>query len=279
MTMHQLKHPTAVVEAGAEIGDDVSIGPFCHIGRNVVIRDRVEIAANVVVTGYTTIGEGTRVFPQAVLGCEPQNTGHRGGKTTLTIGKDCTIREGVTMHVGTDNGRGETIVGDNGMFLANSHIAHDCIVGSNVTIVNNSALAGHCEIGDHVSIAGLSGVHQFVRIGRYAFVAGLTRVEGDVIPYGMVHGSHMGGNLRGLNVVGIKRSGLPRSELRNLRRAYSMLFEEGGTLLDNADQILKEFPESEAVAEVSEFISGRQKRQYCVPNRNKSRGEDLDESG
>ena len=166
--------------------------------------------------GATTIGAGSRIYPQAALGGPPQNAKHKGGRTTLVIGANCTIREGVTMHVGTDTSRGETIVGDNGNFLAYTHIAHDCIVGNNATFANGATLAGHCEIGDNVIIGGLTAIHQFVRIGDNAFLAGCSAIPGDVIPFGIARGNRA--KLRGLNVIGMKRSGLPRAEIHAARR-------------------------------------------------------------
>ena len=151
----------------------------------------------------------------AVLGGPPQNTKHKGGRTTLAIGQNCTIREGVTMHLGTDVSRGETTVGDNGNFLAYVHIAHDCVVGNNVTLANGATLGGHCEVGDYVYIGGLSAVHQFVRVGHNAFLGGCSASVGDVIPYAMAVGNRA--KLRGLNVVGMKRSGIPRAEIQALR--------------------------------------------------------------
>ena len=136
-------HPTAVVEPGAQLGAGVVIGPFCHVSAEAVIGDRVELVSHVSIIGATTIGEDCKVYPMAVLGGAPQNTKHKGGRTTLVIGRNCTIREGATMHRGTDTSRGETTVGDNGNFLAYTHIAHDCVVGKNVTMANLATLGGH----------------------------------------------------------------------------------------------------------------------------------------
>ncbi|TIV49862.1 MAG: acyl-ACP--UDP-N-acetylglucosamine O-acyltransferase, partial [Mesorhizobium sp.] len=208
-------HPSSVVEEGARLGKGVRIGPFCHISADSIIGDRVELVSHVSVMGATTIGAGTKVYPMATLGAPPQNTKHKGGRTTLVVGENCTIREGVTMHVGTDSSRGETSVGDNGNFLAYAHIAHDCVVGKNATFANGATLGGHCEIGDNVYIGGLTAVHQFVRIGDNAFIGGCSAVVGDIIPYAIAAGNRA--KLRGLNIIGLKRSGLPRSEIYLLR--------------------------------------------------------------
>ena len=156
MKIQDFIHPSSVVEAGAQIGDGARIGPFCHVSADAVIGDRVELVSHVSVMGATTIGASTKVYPMAILGAPPQNTKHKGGRTTLVIGANCTIREGVTMHVGTDTSRGETTVGDNGNFLAYAHIAHDCVVGNNATFANGATLGGHCEIGNNVYIGGLT---------------------------------------------------------------------------------------------------------------------------
>ena len=145
--------------------------------------------SHVAIMGATTVGAGTRIFPQAALGGLPQNAKHQGGRTTLMIGVNCIIREGVTMHIGTDTSRGETKVGDNGNFLAYTHVAHDCIVGKNATFANGVLLAGQCEIGDNVIIGGLTAVHQFARIGDNAFLTGCSAVPGDVIPFGVARGN------------------------------------------------------------------------------------------
>ncbi|TIX12662.1 MAG: acyl-ACP--UDP-N-acetylglucosamine O-acyltransferase, partial [Mesorhizobium sp.] len=226
-------HPSSVVEEGAQLGEGVRIGPFCHVGPDAVIGDRVELVGHVSVMGATTIGAATKVYPMAILGAPPQNTKHKGGRTTLVIGENCTIREGVTMHLGTDSSRGETTVGDNGNFLAYAHIAHDCVVGKNATFANGATLGGHCEIGDNVYVGGLTAVHQFVRIGNNAFIGGCSAVVGDVIPYAIAAGNRA--SLRGLNIVGLKRSGLPRAEIHLLRKAYRTIFDRSRTVGENIE--------------------------------------------
>ena len=165
-------HPTAIVEKGAELGAGVHVGPFCTIGQEVAVGDGVKLISHVVLMGATTLGEGCTLYPNAVLGGPPQNTRHKGGRTTLEVGRNCVIREGVTFHVGSDDSRGRTTVGDGGNFLAYCHVAHDCIIGNNVTMANGALLGGHCELGDHVIMGGMTAVHQFTRIGHHAFIGG-----------------------------------------------------------------------------------------------------------
>jgi UDP-N-acetylglucosamine acyltransferase len=268
-------HPTAVIDSGAKLGVGVQIGPFCHVGPDVVLGDEVELVSHVVVAGATTIGSRTRVFPHATLGMPPQNVRHKGGRTTLTIGSNCLIRECVTMNTGTDTSRGATTVGDGGMFMAYSHIAHDCIVGNNVTFANSATLAGHCEVGDNVIIGGLTAVHQFVRIGHHAFVGGCSAIVGDVIPYGMVEGNKA--RLRGFNIIGMKRSGFARSDLAVMRQAYRVIFDRQHPIVENLERAAAEFSGSGAVIDMIEFMRSRGKRYFTVPPRGEALLDDDEE--
>ncbi|RCS24337.1 acyl-[acyl-carrier-protein]--UDP-N-acetylglucosamine O-acyltransferase [Phyllobacterium salinisoli] len=256
-------HPTALVEKGAELGTGVSVGPFCHVEAGAVIGDDVTLMSHVVITDATTLGTGSKVYPHAILGCDPQNGKHKGGPTTLTVGRNCTIREGVTMHRGSDSSRGHTSVGDNCTFLAYAHVAHDSDVGNYVTFSNNVMIGGHCFIGDHVIIGGGAGVHQFCRVGHHAFVGGLAALVHDLIPYGMAIGvqAHLGG----LNIVGMKRSGMTRPEIHNVRRASRMLFDRTKPVRERADDVLQAMPDSPAVADLISFITVDTKRAYCTP--------------
>lgn len=257
-------HPTAFVEPGAELGAGVEIGPFCHVGSRVVLGANVRLASHVVVTGDTTIGEGTRVFPHAVLGCDAQNTAYKGETTTLSIGRNVVIREGVTMHRGTGNARGATTVGDNCMFLAYAHVAHDCVIGDHVTFANNVMIGGHTTIGDRVIVGGGAGIHQFCTVGHHAFVGGLAAVVHDVIPYGMAMGNRA--SLEGLNLVGLKRSGMSRDDINQMRRAFRILFAEGtGTVRENAERVLADFAGCAPVVDMAGFVLADKKRMLTTP--------------
>ncbi|MDE1993622.1 MAG: acyl-ACP--UDP-N-acetylglucosamine O-acyltransferase, partial [Rhizobiaceae bacterium] len=202
-------HRLAVVEDGAVIGENVVVGPFAYVGPKVVLHDNIELLPHAIVTGRTTVGKGSRVFSMAVVGGDPQSVHHGGEETTLDIGENCTFREGVTVNTGTAEYGGKTIIGNNNLFLANSHVAHDCRVGNNVIMSNNVMLAGHVVIGDRVILGGGCAVHQFTRIGRQAFVGGLSAASYDIIPYGMLNGNP--GVLSGLNIVGMTRAGIERA--------------------------------------------------------------------
>lgn len=270
-------HPSAVIEPGAKLGEGVRIGPFTQVGADAVVGDRCELVGHVSLLGATTLGSDCIVYPQAVLGAPPQNRAHKGGRTTLTIGNGCTIREGVTMHLGTDSSRGQTTVGNNGNFLAYCHIGHDCDVGNNVTFANQVALGGHVEVGDFVTIGGLSAVHQFSRIGHHAFVAGMTGVIGDIIPFAMASGSRS--RLHGFNIIGMKRSGMSRADIHAARRAYRALFEADTPLRENVERLAAEGGHTELVADILAFLQHRGKRHYVAAAKRGQNGDSDDLDG
>lgn len=256
-------HPTAIVEAGCRLGAGVRIGPFCHVGADVSLDDGVELVSHVVVAGHTTIGARTRVFPFASIGHQPQDLKYRGELTTLAVGSDCILREGVTMNPGTEGGGSKTVIGDRCAFLANSHVGHDCIVGNNVIFSNNVMLAGHCVVGDYAILGGGAAVIQFARVGPHAFVGGMSGLENDLIPYGMALGNRA--YLSGLNIVGLQRRGFSRSDIHDLRRAYRLLFAAEGTLLERVEDVAAEFKDHPIVVEIVEFIRTGGKRSVCTP--------------
>jgi UDP-N-acetylglucosamine acyltransferase len=258
-------HPLALVEDGAVIGDNVSIGPFCHIGAKVTIGADCRLLSHVVVSGKTTIGRNCAIHPTAVIGGEPQSVHHAGEETTLEIGDNCTMREGVTMNTGTAAGGGRTIVGDNNLFLACAHVAHDCRLGNNIIMSNSVLLAGHVTIEDRVILGGGSAVHQFCRVGRQAFVGGLSGVAYDVIPYGMLNGNP--GVLGGLNVVGMTRAGMDRATIHRVRKAYKAIFEADGSIRENAARIRDDFVDCEQAIEILDFIAAEGERAISSPKR------------
>ncbi len=256
-------HPTAVIEDGAKIGAGVKIGPYCVVGAEAVLHEGVELISHVVVAGRTSIGARTRIFPFASIGHQPQDLKYKGEPSTLSIGAECVIREGVTMNPGTEGGGMETTVGDRCAFLANSHVGHDCRVGNSVIFSNNVMLAGHCTIGDFVIIGGGAAVIQFARVGPHAFVGGMSGLENDLIPYGMALGNRA--HLSGLNIVGLQRRGFSREDIHDLRRAYRLLFADEGTLVERMDDVAEEFASHPIVQEILEFIRAGGKRSLCTP--------------
>ncbi|MDP5308928.1 acyl-ACP--UDP-N-acetylglucosamine O-acyltransferase [Paracoccus spongiarum] len=253
-------HPTAVVEPGAEIGSGVEIGPFCVVGPQVRLGEGAVLKSHVVVTGETVIGADTVIFPFASIGEVPQDLKFRGERARLEIGARNRIREYVTMNPGTEGGGGVTRIGDDGLFMAGSHVAHDCRIGNKVILVNNASVAGHCVLEDDVIVGGLSGVHQWVRIGRGAMIGAVTMVTADVIPYGLVQGPR--GHLDGLNLVGLKRRGASRAEIAALRGLLGMLGQ--GSFRDTA----RAHAAGEVTAmerEVLDFILGPTDRSFLAP--------------
>ncbi|TFL17008.1 acyl-ACP--UDP-N-acetylglucosamine O-acyltransferase [Jannaschia formosa] len=255
-------HPSALIEEGATIADGASVGPFSVIGPEVTLGPGVQVDSHSVVTGWTEIGEGTRVFPFCSIGEIPQDLKFAGERTRLRIGARNRIREHVTMNTGTAQGGGETVVGSDGLFMAGCHIAHDCVVGDRVIVVNQSALAGHCRIEDDVIVGGLSGVHQWVRIGRGAIIGALSMVTNDVVPYGLVQGPRA--ELDGLNLVGLKRRGVARSDIQALRAALLTLKQGEGTFHERAVRLGEEAT-SDYVREMVAFITGESDRSFLVP--------------
>jgi UDP-N-acetylglucosamine acyltransferase len=255
-------HSSSIVEDGAVLGEGVEIGPFCHVSSEVKLGNNVSLQSHVVVTGNSDIGDNARIFPFASIGQEPQDLKFNGEKTSLKIGVNCIIREGVTINTGTEGGGSVTEIGDRCVFLANSHVAHDCILGNNIILSNNVMLAGHCQLADYVICGGGSAIHQFSRIGRNSFIGGMTGIEGDVIPFGMMRGAH--GRLVGLNVIGMKRNGFDRSSIKSANSAFKLIFAGEFPIRDVASEI-RETAEDPLVIEILDFISKAKDRQLCRP--------------
>jgi UDP-N-acetylglucosamine acyltransferase len=260
-------HPTAVIEPGAEFGDGVKIGPYCSIGAHVRLAEGVVLKSHVVIDGHTTVGTGTQIFPFAVLGTPPQDLKYRGEPTRLEIGRNNVVREHVTMHPGTVGGGGLTRVGDNGLFMVNVHIAHDCKVGDNVIMANAATLGGHVHVGDFAILGGVVAVHQFVRIGPYSIIGGMSGVEADVIPYGAVMGDRA--RLSGLNVIGLKRRGFSRMDIQALRTAYRLLFAQEGTMAERLEDVASLYAENKPVNAIIDFIRADSTRPICLPRNEK----------
>jgi UDP-N-acetylglucosamine acyltransferase len=256
-------HPTAIVEDGATLGAGVEIGPFCIVERTAVLGDGVRLLSHALVKGHTSVGARTVLHPQSVVGGEGQIRRNDYTEGRLVIGADCVLREGVTMSVGSRSGGGLTTVGDNGYFMAMSHVAHDCHVENDATMVNGSVLGGHASIGQGAIIGGVSAVQQFCRVGKGAMIGGLTGVNTDVIPFGMATGDHA--VLGGLNIIGMKRRGLTREAINAMRHAFKAIFlTAGGSLFDRARAAQTKWAGVEQVQEMTAFILADAKQSLCV---------------
>lgn len=245
-------HETAVVAAGATIGEGVRIGPFAVVGEQVTIGDGTRIAAHAVVDGWTTVGRECRIFPSAVLGSDPQDLKYAGEQSALEIGDHNIIREFVTLNRATGMGGGRTLIGDHNLFMAYVHVAHDCIIGSHAILANAVNLAGHVTIDDYASVGGMTPVHQFVRIGRYAFVGGGSRVSKDIPPYVRAAGNPT--RVVGLNSIGLQRRGLSEEVRLELKRAYRLLYRSGLNVSQALARMRSDLPPLEEVRYLIEFV-------------------------
>jgi len=255
-------HPTAIVSASATIGSDVEVGPYVVIESDTEIGARCEIRSHVVIKRFTTLGPSNIVYEGAVLGGEPQDLSFVECKSYLRIGENNRIREGVTIHRGSQTDS-ETVVGSNCFLMANAHIAHNCRLGDRVIIANNVALAGSVDIQDQVFLSGGVVVHQFTRIGRLAMIGGNAKIVQDCLPFVITDGAP--GRARGLNIVGLRRAGLQTNEIRVLKDAYRLLLRSGLTLQDALAAL--EQIDHPLVAHLADFVRDST-RGFC----NESRG-------
>ena len=255
-------HKTAIIDSKAKISSNVKIGPYTIIGANVEIGEGTIIQSHVNITGHTVIGNNNKIYPFASIGNDPQDMKYNGEKTKLIIGNKNTIREHATINPGTVQGGGLTEVGNDNLIMIGAHIAHDCIIGNNIVIANSAAIAGHAVINDYVVIGGNCGVQQFTRIGRMAMIGGMTGVSRDVIPYGLSTGNR--NFLKGINIVGLRRSKVSNKEIIGLTEAYKEIFKTEN-LSENLNKLNGNFKENSLVKEVVEFINKDKKRPICTP--------------
>ena len=255
-------HKTSEINKKAKISKNVKIGPFCNVGANVELGENVELVSNVHIEGNTTVGKGTKIFPFASIGTQPQDLKYKGEKNSLNIGENNLIREYVTINPGTEGGGSKTLIGNNCLFMISSHIAHDCKIGNNVIIANNVPLGGHVTIEDSVVIGGNSAVQQFTRIGRLAMIGGMTGVLKDVIPFGLSIGNR--NFLQGLNLIGLRRSKFDNKDILGLSDAYKEIFATKN-LTENLNKLNGLFKDNPLVKDVIEFIIKNKKRSICTP--------------
>ena len=255
-------HNTSIIDKKAKISKSANIGPFCFVGPNVELKENVNLISNVHIEGYTTVGKGTKIFPFASIGTQPQDLKFNNEKNSLVIGENNTIREYVTINPGTEGGGLKTIIGNNCLFMISSHIAHDCKIGNNVIIANNVPLGGHVTIEDSVIIGGNSAVQQFTRIGRLAMIGGMTGVLKDVIPFGLSIGNR--NYLQGLNLIGLRRKKYDNKTIMELDKAYKKIFSTKN-FHENLSKINGEYKDNKLVGEVIKFLEKDKKRPICSP--------------
>jgi UDP-N-acetylglucosamine acyltransferase len=242
----------AVVHESATIGAGAFIGPYCVIGKEVTIGEGCRLEAHVVVEGPTEIGPENRIWPMASIGSAPQDLKYAGEPTRLTIGARNRIRECATVNRGTEGGGGLTTIGDDNLFMAYTHVAHDCHVGSRTVFANNATLGGHVEVGDGAIIAAFSAVHQFCRVARHAFIGGFSVVTRDALPYVTTVGNRA--KAHGLNTVGLERGGMPKETIRALKRCYTTLFRSKKLLEEAIAEVESELGHIAEVAYFLEFV-------------------------
>lgn len=257
----QTIHPTAIIDAAAQLGSGVTIGAYSVVGPHVTLGDGVKLHSHVVIDGYTTVGAGCEVWPFAVLGATPQHTRYDGEPSELHIGANCVIREHVTMHPGTAIGAMHTIVGNNGLFFAGAHVAHDCVVGDHVIFANNAALGGHVEIGDHVMLGGFAAVQQWCRVGAHAMVGAHSLVDADVMPFTIAAGNRA--TLSGINVIGLERRGFSPEIIAGLRDLFRNLIRGNGLFATRLAAVQERFSGTAEYDAVFEFIKTAGRNGVC----------------
>lgn len=258
-------HPTAIVSPKAELGTNVSIGPYCCIGDEVKLNDNVQLMSHVVINGNTIIGSHTIIYPFACLGDPPQDKSYHGEDSQLIVGSHNRIGHYVTINGGTEHDGLITKIGNHNFFMDGSHVGHDAQVGDYVVLTNQVLIAGHVLIGDHVTIGGGTKVKQHIRIGRGAMISGDVGLVDDVIPYGYVFPFSDRGFLRGLNIIGMKRLGIPENKILEARKAYRQIFQDKYSLDERLVSTKSEFGNNEIVQEIIKFIEHRGKNPICKP--------------
>ncbi|WP_372712795.1 acyl-ACP--UDP-N-acetylglucosamine O-acyltransferase [Ilyobacter sp.] len=244
-------HETAIIAEGAVLEDGVKIGPYCVIGKDVKIGKNTLLESHVVVEGITEIGEGNKIYSFASIGKDSQDLKYKGEPTKTIIGNNNKIREFVTIHRGTTD-RWETRVGDNNLIMAYVHIAHDVIVGDNCIFSNNATLAGHVTVDSNALVGGLTPVHQFCRIGSYSMTGGASAINQDICPFVLAEGNKA--KIRGLNSVGLRRRGFSDEEIRNLKKAYKLIFRSGMPLKEAVEELKSTYSEDKNVMYLVDFI-------------------------
>jgi UDP-N-acetylglucosamine acyltransferase len=254
-------HPTAIIDEGAFLDEDVSVGPYCMVGKGVKIGRSTRLVSHVSVEGATEIGRNCTLFPYTTIGFPPQDVKYKGEETVLRIGEGNTIREFVSIHRASVGGDGVTEVGDNNFLMAYVHIAHDCKIGSGIIMANSVGLSGHVHVEDCAVIGGMVGVHQYTRIGAYSMVGGFSRITQDIPPFMIASGADRP-KLYGVNAVGLKRHGFSEETVNEIKSAYKILFREKLALQEAIKRVQQELPYTDEIKRLIEFIQ-KNKRGIC----------------
>ncbi|MBQ2175672.1 MAG: acyl-ACP--UDP-N-acetylglucosamine O-acyltransferase [Alphaproteobacteria bacterium] len=260
-------HPSAIIEPGAEIAENVEIGAYCCVGERVIIGRNTKLHSHVVVMEDTILGEEVTVYPFASLGQKPQDLKYNGERSRLEIGNNTVIREYVTANIGTSGGGMLTKIGNNCLIMAYCHIAHDCTIGNNVILVNGVNLAGHVTIGDNAIIGGMSAVKQFIRIGKHAMIGGCSGIDRDVIPYGVVRSDRVT-TLKGLNIIGLRRRGFSNEEIKLMQSVYNEIFKTDDMsplTTDELKELKQKYITDENTTEMIDFLLAHSKNPICTP--------------
>lgn len=248
-------HPQAFVAKGAQLDDGVTVGPFAYVGASVKLGKGTTIMSHVVVDGHTTLGEENVVFPYASVGSQPQDLKYKGEPTQLVLGHRNRVREFASLNVGTVQGGGMTKIGDENLFMATTHVAHDCHVGNRCVLANGAMLAGHVILEDYVIMGGASAMHQFCRVGAHAILQGGAMIPRDVPPFTIAAGRGGAAGLYGLNVIGLRRRGFTSDQRMALKRAYRAAFRSGVKPKDALATLKKDFADQPAVLQLADFIA------------------------
>jgi UDP-N-acetylglucosamine acyltransferase len=249
-------HPTAVVDKKARLADDIEVGPYTIVGPEVDIQKGTIIGSHVVIDGHTVIGQECRIFTGAVMGSIPQDLKYKGKKSFLKIGNNNIIREYVTLNPGTEEGS-VTSLGDGNLLMAYSHVAHDCSIGDNCVIANVGTLAGHVILEDKVVIGGLAAIHQFVRVGKLAIIGGCSKVVQDIPPFSTCDGHPA--RVYGLNLIGIRRSGMTMDSQIKLKKAFKILFHSGLTFKHSIEDVARDVGTCEEIDYLIDFITNSER--------------------
>ncbi len=245
-------HPMALVEKGAALAADVVVGPFAYIGPNVTLGPGCQVHHHASIEGHTTAGEGNEFFPHSSIGCVSQDLKYRGGNCRVMIGANNRFRENCTVHIGTEDGGGETRIGNDNLLMVGAHVAHDCLVANGCILANNVLLAGHVVLEDGCVISGGAALHHFVTVGQYSFIGGISAVVHDVPPFMMVNGQPA--EVRGFNRVGMRRKGCGEDQVNRLKTAWRLLYKDAAPLAQQAQKLVQMYPDAEEIHLLLRFI-------------------------